>query len=146
MNLENIPRLSNDLVRMVGGDMVRNPMIYIYLGILGFEFLIGIYGAMKRGEYDTKIGREGIVEHSLVTLLVFFLVFFSKIFGYSEVGYGVIILLTFNNVGSIIENLELIGIEVPEAIKSKFARLNKKSKEDLTISSEDEFTIKKKED
>ena len=98
----------------------ENKFLYVLLFFIVFDIITGTLKAFSTNTVYSKINKQGITSHITIFL---FCIFFTWVFGFFNVNEYSKILLTFyiGSYGlSIIENLSLMGLPIPEWLKEKF--------------------------
>lgn len=99
--------------------MANNPYTHILLLLIAFDFLTGYLKAILWHVTDSWVGLKGIVKH----IITFFFYFFLGAFCHSIRNFGMgqvfIFVICLNYVLSIFENLGVMGVYVPNFLKSK---------------------------
>ena len=98
----------------------ENEILYVLLIFIMFDIITGTLKAFNTNTVYSKINKQGITSHITIFL---FCIFFTWVFYIFNVNEYSKILLTFyiGSYGlSIIENLSLMGLPIPEWLKEKF--------------------------
>ena len=109
--------LTAEVVKEVGYQVLTSPFFYFLIGSMFIDLITGMGKAFITGTYSSSIGTDGVVKHSMVLLLAIFIAFFFRLFGISPIGIAIKIVLSFNYLVSIVENIESVGVVFPESIK-----------------------------
>ena len=97
-----------------------NKFLYALLAFIVFDIITGTLKAFSTNTVNSKINKKGITNHITIFL---FCIFFTWVFCFFEVNDYSKVLITFYIVSyglSIIENLSLMGLPIPEWLKEKF--------------------------
>ena len=98
----------------------ENRFLYVLLFFIVFDIITGTLKAFSTNTVYSKINKQGITSHITIFL---FCIFFTWVFCVFNVDEYSKILLLFYIVSyglSIIENLSLMGLPIPEWLKEKF--------------------------
>ena len=98
----------------------ENEILYVLLIFIMFDIITGTLKAFNTNTVYSKINKQGITSHITIFL---FCIFFTWVFYIFNVNEYSEILLLFYIVSyglSIIENLSLMGLPIPEWLKEKF--------------------------
>lgn len=114
------------------GDMT--PALYTLLMFMCIDYLTGIINAIvfhksnktTTGTYDSKIGFKGLIRKCGIILMIIIAFQLDKILGFNYVKDGVTFAFLFNELVSIIENLGLMGVKIPDIIKNTLNVLKQK--------------------
>lgn len=114
------------------GDMT--PALYALLMFMCIDYLTGIINAIvfhksnktNSGAYDSKIGFKGLIRKCGIILMIIIAFQLDKILGFNYVKDGVTFAFLFNELVSIIENLGLMGVKIPDIIKNVLNVLKEK--------------------
>ena len=101
----------------------ENRFLYILLLFIVFDIITGTLKAFSTNTLYSKINKQGITSHITIFL---FCIFFTWVFCFFDVNEYSEILLLFYIISyglSIIENLSLMGLPIPEWLKEKFKLL-----------------------
>lgn len=124
------------------GDMT--PALYTLLIFMCIDYLTGIINAIvfhksnktNTGTYDSKIGFKGLYKKCCIILMVIVAYQLDKILGFNYVKDGVTFSFLFNELISIIENMGLMGVKIPNIIKNVLNVLKQKG-DDLNAENND---------
>ena len=109
----------NDVIMQVS-TVFENKFLYALLFFIVFDIITGTLKAFSTNTVYSKINKQGITNHITIFL---FCIFFSWVFYFFDVNeYSkVLILFYIASYGlSIIENLSLMGLPLPQWLKEKF--------------------------
>ena len=118
-----------------GFDMVAQ----VLLSLMVIDYLTGVIvaGVFKKsdktcsGGLDSKAGFKGIFKKVGIILAVIISVMGDRAIGSPDMVRNIVILFFIGNEGlSVIENLGLMGVPIPEALSNIFEQMRKKKKED----------------
>lgn len=123
--------MTMELAMGVGRQVLTSPIFYFLVGTIFLDFITGMGKAFIRGIYSSKIGIDGVVKHSMVLLLAVFISFFFRIFGIAPVGQIIKVILAFNYIVSIVENMESAGIFIPQSVKDLFLQMRDSAEDKL---------------
>ena len=99
--------------------MGNNEYTYILLLLIGFDFLTGYLKAIIWKVADSWIGLKGIVKHITTFFIYFFIgAFFHYIDGFT-MSKIFLIIICLNYTLSILENVGVMGVYIPNFLKSK---------------------------
>lgn len=106
-----------------------NKFLYALLFFIGFDIITGTLKAFSTNTVYSKISKKGVTNHVTIFL---FCVFFKWVFYFFGIDEYSKILITFyiGSYGlSIIENLALMGLPLPQWLIEKFKVLQDESNE-----------------
>ena len=99
--------------------MAKSEYIYILLLLIGIDFFTGYLKAIIWKVADSWVGLKGIVKH----ITTFFIYFFIGAFFHSIDSFGTgklfLIIICLNYSLSILENVGVMGVYVPNFLKAK---------------------------
>ena len=98
----------------------ENKFLYALLFFIAFDIITGTLKAFSTNTVYSKINKKGITNHITIFL---FCIFFTWVFSFFNINEYSKILILFYIVSyglSILENLSLMGLPLPEWLKEKF--------------------------
>ena len=98
----------------------ENKFLYVLFAFIMFDIITGTLKAFSTNTVYSKINKQGITSHITIFL---FCIFFTWVFYFFDVDEYSKILIMFYIVSyglSIIENLSLMGLPIPQWLKEKF--------------------------
>ena len=107
------------MIQLIFESTSRNDYIFFLLILILIDFLTGNAKAWKWKVSDSSVGLKGIIKHSLTFLFYFLLLSFFKYVQMEEIGMIFIYLILFNYVLSIMENLAVMGVYIPNFLRAK---------------------------
>ena len=107
------------MIHLIFESTSRNDYIFFLIILILIDFLTGNAKAWKWKVSDSSVGLKGIIKHSLTFLFYFLLLAFFKYVGMEELGMIFIYLILFNYVLSIMENLAVMGVYIPNFLRAK---------------------------
>ena len=107
------------MIQLIFESTSRNDYIFFLLILILIDFITGNAKAWKWKVSDSSVGLKGIIKHSLTFLFYFLLLAFFTYVQMEEVGMIFIYLILFNYVLSIMENLAVMGVYIPNFLKAK---------------------------
>ena len=107
------------MIQLIFESTSRNDYIFFLLILILIDFITGNAKAWKWKVSDSSVGLKGIIKHSLTFLFYFLLLAFFKYVQMEEIGMIFIYLILFNYVLSIMENLAVMGVYIPNFLKAK---------------------------
>ena len=107
------------MIQLIFESTSRNDYIFFLLILILIDFITGNAKAWKWKVSDSSVGLKGIIKHSLTFLFYFLLLSFFKYVGMEEIGMIFIYLILFNYVLSIMENLAVMGVYIPNFLRAK---------------------------
>ena len=109
----------NDIMNQIN-TVFENEFLYALLFFIVFDIITGTLKAFSTNTVNSKINKQGITSHITIFL---FCIFFTWVFIFFDVNEYSEVLITFYIVSyglSIIENLSLMGIPMPQWLIEKF--------------------------
>ena len=107
------------MIQLIFESTSRNDYIFFLLILILIDFITGNAKAWKWKVSDSSVGLKGIIKHSLTFLFYFLLLSFFKYVQMEEIGMIFIYLILFNYVLSIMENLAVMGVYIPNFLRAK---------------------------
>ena len=107
------------MIHLIFESTSRNDYIFFLLILILIDFITGNAKAWKWKVSDSSVGLKGIIKHSLTFLFYFLLLSFFKYVQMEEIGMIFIYLILFNYVLSIMENLAVMGVYIPNFLRAK---------------------------
>lgn len=107
---------------------VLNSNLFItFMGFIVFDIFTGVTLAFKNNVINSKINKDGITKHFIITT---FVIFFSCLFNTAKMNElsNIIIYFYIGSYGlSIFENLTMLGVPFPKWLQEKFLILKNES-------------------
>lgn len=104
--------------------------IVILLTMVVMDYMTGVLAAVARGKLDSRVGAAGIVKKTGLLFMVALGHMTDSILGLNNLVMNICVIFIFANEGvSIIENLALMGVPVPEKLTSVMQQLREKGNE-----------------
>jgi len=111
----------------------EDAQLWILMAVLSFDIISGFAKALATGTFDSAISKKGLIIHAMIGLLVIGLSMAAVILRGSMWGTGALYLYTVATTGfsisygaSIIENLDEMGVPVPDEITKYLANIKSK--------------------
>lgn len=104
-------------------EAIKNPLLLILFVSIGFDIISGTLKAFAKGEVNSTINKDGISRHIGIVLLVMLVIIIFKPLEMENLVNAVILFYIASYVLSILENLSLLGIPLPEWLKKRFETL-----------------------
>lgn len=98
---------------------VKNELLIIFLFLILIDFLTGYLKSVKWHVTSSDIGTKGVIKHTFTFIFYFAVVFFGNYFQSIFISNALLMLVILTYITSIVENLGVMGIYVPEFIKSR---------------------------
>ena len=95
-----------------------------YLIFIFIDFVTGIIKAYKTDGFKSRKLREGIIKVFSELLAIVFAGILDYLLGLNMIMLAMKMMLVFKEAISIVENLGMIGIQLPDIIKDKIQDLN----------------------
>ena len=111
--------------------MANNEYIYILLMLIGLDFFTGYLKAILWKVADSWVGLKGIVKHITTFFIYFFIGAFFHYINSFTMGQLFLIIICLNYSLSILENVGVMGVYVPNFLKSKIQAELKRYEEKL---------------
>ena len=102
---------------------VKNPLLLVLFVSMGFDIISGTLKAFAKDEVNSAINKDGITRHIGVVLLVMLVIIIFKPLEMEHLINVVIVFYIASYILSILENLSLLGIPLPEWLKKRFETL-----------------------
>ena len=97
-----------------------NKFLYVLLIFIMFDIITGTLKAFNTNTVYSKINKQGITSHITIFLFCIFFTWVFYIFNVNEYNKILILFYIVSYGLSIIENLSLMGLPVPQWLKEKF--------------------------
>ena len=105
--------------------LFRDPLFVLYGSSVLVDIVLGNIKAWTLNDVDSHVGVRGSLKHlGVFTFVVLLLPPLTYYLGNSGVGIGVLTYLTYQYLISIVENLGVLGFDVPNIFKEKLRRLD----------------------
>ncbi|MHA3226064.1 phage holin family protein [Globicatella sulfidifaciens] len=141
-----------DFQSVVMADIINNinktlgsPLFVFFVSLLALDVFTGYSKGIITKQWDSKRGTDGLLRHLNVLISIVFVGVLSRMFNFQIFSYGWCTTFIINYIGSVIENLDAMGVPIPswlEPITEHMKRLNdNKMKEILNIVEESNVKI-----
>lgn len=114
------PKILIEAVR----SLMYSPYIHILVVLIFMDIVIGTAKAFILKKGDSSVGLKGLIKHSLVLLLLFFVNVYLPIFNYRYVARGLDIFFITQYLISVCENWGALGLPMPTVIRKSLVRLD----------------------
>ena len=104
-------------------DLTQTITFWALLSVIILDILTGKAKAMKHKVIDSTVGLNGILKHSVVLLMLIILGVFARIAGFEQISLAIVLFYILEYVTSIMENLDALGVPLPEQVKIYFNRM-----------------------
>lgn len=93
-------------------------IIFLFVLIL-FDFISGFLKAWKWKVADSWTGLKGVIKHTLTLLFYYFVAVFLTYINAMAVGQILLIIINLYYILSIVENLAVMGVFIPDFMKAR---------------------------
>lgn len=107
--------------------VIHDDFIYILIIFIIFDIITGTLKAFKNETIYTKINKKGITNHITIILLCIFFSWVFNIFKFGELSKILILFYIASYSLSIIENLGIMGVPLPQWLSEKFILLQEET-------------------
>lgn len=115
--------IETGLVGVAITELMHSMIFWIFISVIVIDILTGKAKALKYQVLDSSIGLNGTLKHMVVIIIAVTISIFSRIAGLPEFSIGVKLFFIFDYVTSIIENLDVLGIPLPDIVTQYFNRI-----------------------
>ena len=115
--------IETGLVGVAITELMHSMVFWIFISVIVIDIITGKAKALKYHVLDSSIGLNGTMKHMVVILIAVTISIFSRIAGLSEFSIGVKLFFVLDYVTSIIENLDVLGIPLPDFVTQYFNRV-----------------------
>ena len=100
--------------------VIENKFLYVLLFFIVFDIITGTLKAFSTNTVNSKINKHGITNHIAIFIFCLFFTWVFCLFGVDEYS-NVLLMFYISSYGlSIIENMSLMGIPLPQWLIKKF--------------------------
>jgi toxin secretion/phage lysis holin len=99
---------------------IKNPLLLTLFISIAFDIITGTLKAFAKGIANSSISKNGISKHIGIVLLVMLIIIIFKPLEMESLINTVIIFYISSYILSILENLSLLGIPLPQWLKERF--------------------------
>ena len=99
---------------------IKNPLLLTLFISIAFDIIIGTLKAFVKGKVNSAISKDGISKHIGIVLLVMLVIIIFKPLEMENLVNAVILFYIASYILSILENLSLLGVPLPEWLKKRF--------------------------
>ena len=119
----NSPYIELGLVGVAITEIMHSMTFWIFISVIVIDILTGKAKALKYHVLDSSVGLNGTMKHMVVIIIAITISIFTRVAGLPEFSVGVKIFFIFEYLTSIIENLDLLGIPLPNFVTQYFNRI-----------------------
>ena len=119
----NSPYIELGLVGVVITEIMHSMTFWIFISVIVIDILTGKAKALKYHVLDSSIGLNGTMKHMVVIIIAVTISIFTRVAGLPEFSIGIKLFFIFEYLTSIIENLDVLGIPLPDFITQYFNRI-----------------------
>lgn len=119
----NSPYIELGLVGVATTEIMHSMTFWIFISVIVIDILTGKAKALKYHVLDSSIGLNGTMKHMVVIIIAVTISIFTRVAGLPEFSVGIKLFFIFEYVTSIIENLDVLGIPLPDFITQYFNRI-----------------------
>ena len=105
-------------------DLIYSPFIHILVIVIFLDIVTGTAKAFLLKKGDSTVGLKGLIKHSLVLLLMFFINVYLPMFNYRYVARGFDIFFIVQYLVSIAENWGDLGLPMPSQVRKSLVRVS----------------------
>lgn len=121
-----------------------NDILLLYLVSVIVDILLGNIVAWYTSDVDSSVGLRGTIKHlGLLAFVMLFLPVLSLYMGNNILSISIVSYMVYQYAISIIENLSLLGFEMPDWIEEKLRRLRETNEIDVSDSATVKIDVSK---
>ena len=102
---------------------IKNPLLLTLFISIAFDIIIGTLKAFTKGVINSSISKSGISKHIGIVLLVMLVIIIFKPLEMENLINIVLLFYIASYILSILENLSLLGVPLPQWLKERFSIL-----------------------
>lgn len=102
---------------------IKNPLLLTLFISIAFDIISGTLKAFVKGKVNSAISKDGISKHIGIVLLVMLVIIIFKPLEMENLVNAVLLFYIASYILSILENLSLLGVPLPEWLKKRFETL-----------------------
>lgn len=99
---------------------IKNPLLLTLFVSIAFDIISGTLKAFVKGKVNSAISKDGVSKHIGIILLVMLVIIIFKPLEMENLVNAVILFYIASYILSILENLSLLGVPLPEWLKNRF--------------------------
>lgn len=115
--------IETGLVGVAITELMHSMIFWIFISVIVIDIITGKAKALKYHVLDSTVGLNGTMKHVIVIIITVVISIFSRIAGLPEFSIGIKLFFVFEYVTSIIENLDTLGIPLPDFLTQYFNRI-----------------------
>lgn len=104
-------------------ELFGDVYIHAFAAIILLDILTGLGKAWVTKSLNSTIGRRGMLEHLLVTVLGISLYPYLNLIGFDEIAKGFVIFFVASYGISVVENLAEIGVPIPKWVRTRLEKI-----------------------
>ena len=121
--LVNSTYIEMGLVGVAINELMHSMVFWIFISVVLLDVITGKAKAIKYHVLDSSVGLNGTMKHVVVIIITLTIAIFSRIAGLPEFSVGIKLFFVFDYITSIIENLDVLGIPLPNFVTQYFNRI-----------------------
>lgn len=131
-----IPTLKMSIIQLKD-----NPVFHAFLWIIVLDVLTGIAKATKQKKVNSSTGLNGLIRHMTIIILVFLLTIYLPIFEFGAISKTILIYFILMYMVSILENLEAIGVNMPDWVHTYVTKMHREVNAGYEIKNVDKVDV-----
>jgi toxin secretion/phage lysis holin len=116
--------------------VAKDDYFILFVLIVLFDFITGYLKSVVNKVTSSQIGTKGVIKHTSTIGFYFFVVFLGYYFNNVSLTYLILTMVVLTYLTSILENLGVMGVYVPQFLKNKVESEKKKYEKMLNESEE----------
>ena len=115
--------MGDQILSVMTSWAASNPAFKLMLLLIGFDFLTGTLKAIKDGHLNSSVARDGLIKKFAECIAPLFGKALDPFAGGVPISEIIALSVVYAEGLSIIENLGLLGVPIPDAVRDALAKL-----------------------
>lgn len=107
-------------------DVVNSPYFIGLIVLIILDFILGTFRSLIAKDLNSSVGLKGLIKHSSVFIIVVIVNEICYVTGYSEMATAFTLFYIWEYAISIVENLAILNIPLPEWVLVRLTDLERK--------------------
>lgn len=107
-------------------DVINSPYFIGLIVLIILDFVLGTFRSLLAKDLNSSVGLKGLIKHSSVFIIVVIVSEICYVTGYSEMATAFQLFYVWEYAISIVENLAILNIPLPEWVLVRLTDLERK--------------------
>lgn len=113
-------------LEILGTDVINSPYFIGLIVMIILDFILGTFRSLLAKDLNSSVGLKGLIKHSSVFIIVVVVNEICYVTGYPEMATAFTLFYIWEYAISIVENLAILNIPLPEWVLVRLTDLERK--------------------